>query len=421
MNLQDMEDIFKAIQGLYMVLDRNLTIVAVTDDYLRAVAQDRNATIGRNVFDVFPDNPDDSAASAVKNFTASFNRVFALKKSDTMPIQRRDVRLHGNSVSADGSFQERYWRPFNSPILGPDGEVRWIMHRVEDVTEAIRARHQPALSPRQREMQETIGKLRQANWLLAGLSDAMAEVIVRHLTLVRLTTDMVLIEAFEPIDTICFPLSGLVSMSRHLSDGSSAEVTVGSVVGMIGVSALLDQRRVVTDAKVLVAGVALRMQVHLLHEIMALHPNLRRELANQVLPPLMAQLSQMVVCNTRHTLGQRIARWLLTAHASLGKARIDVGQEVIASLLGVRRAGVTQALGHLAELGIVSTARGSVEIHDVPRLEEQACECYRDIAQTLRIVYRIPPNPNPDDPELRALQGRYFELERQMRASAREA
>jgi signal transduction histidine kinase len=131
----DFKSFFESAPGLYLVLDPDLRIVAVSDAYLQATMTVRESILGRNIFEVFPDNPDDHAATGVANLNASLRRVLTLRRSDTMPVQKYDIR---RPMSEGGSFEERIWSPVNSPVLGPRGDVAYIIHRVEDVTQFIR-------------------------------------------------------------------------------------------------------------------------------------------------------------------------------------------------------------------------------------------------------------------------------------------
>jgi PAS domain S-box-containing protein len=124
--------LFESLPGLYLVLTPDLEIVAVSDAYLKATMTRREEILGRNLFGVFPDNPADPAATGVANLRASLNRVLKSAAAHTMAIQKYDVRR------PDGSFEERFWSPVNSPVIGADGRVEYIVHRVEDVTEFIR-------------------------------------------------------------------------------------------------------------------------------------------------------------------------------------------------------------------------------------------------------------------------------------------
>jgi signal transduction histidine kinase/DNA-binding response OmpR family regulator len=131
----DFRALFESAPGLYLVLTPDLRIVAASDSYLRATMTRREDILGRGVFEVFPDNPADPAADGVHNLRASLDRVRASRAPDTMPVQKYDVR---RPASEGGEFEERYWSPLNSPVLGAGGELRYVIHRVEDVTEFVR-------------------------------------------------------------------------------------------------------------------------------------------------------------------------------------------------------------------------------------------------------------------------------------------
>src|SRR5579863_2784424 len=106
------------------------TMVAATHARWRAT-HTTSATLGRGLFEVFPDNPDDPAASGTSNLRASLERVLETRQPDTMPVQKYDIRR------PDGSFEVKYWSPKNLPVLSLSGEVIYILHRVEEVTELV--------------------------------------------------------------------------------------------------------------------------------------------------------------------------------------------------------------------------------------------------------------------------------------------
>jgi signal transduction histidine kinase/DNA-binding response OmpR family regulator len=135
----DFQALFQSAPGLYLVLAPDLNIVAVSDAYLRATMTKREEIVGRGIFDVFPDNPDDPSATGVRNLRTSLQRVLQDKTSDTMAVQKYDIR---KPESEGGAFEERYWSPVNSPVFGWDKEVAYIIHRVEDVTEFVRLKQQ---------------------------------------------------------------------------------------------------------------------------------------------------------------------------------------------------------------------------------------------------------------------------------------
>jgi PAS domain S-box-containing protein len=127
----DYQKIFESAPALFLVLgaDKGFPILDASDAYLRATYTERDAIIGRPLFEVFPDNPDDPTATGIRNLHSSLKRVLIDGRPDAMAVQRYDVRRPG------GGFVERYWSPLNAPVTGPDGEMLYIVHRVEDVTE----------------------------------------------------------------------------------------------------------------------------------------------------------------------------------------------------------------------------------------------------------------------------------------------
>ncbi len=130
----DFRKLFESSPDLYLVLSPDLTIVAVSDAYALATMTRREEILGRPLFEVFPDNPEDSAATGVHNLRASLARVLRDRIPDAMPVQKYDIR---RAACDGGGFEERFWSPRNSPVLGDSGEVAFIIHRVEDITEAL--------------------------------------------------------------------------------------------------------------------------------------------------------------------------------------------------------------------------------------------------------------------------------------------
>src|ERR1700722_675768 len=144
----DFRALFDALPGLYLVLLQNdpiYTIVVANKAYAQATLTNQDEIVGRGLFEVFPDNLGDPRASGVQNLRASLRSVLATKARQTMPAQKFDIR---RPKERGGEFEERYWSPINSPMVGEDGEVRYIIHRVEDVTELARLKR-PQVAPGQ--------------------------------------------------------------------------------------------------------------------------------------------------------------------------------------------------------------------------------------------------------------------------------
>ncbi|MEC4721638.1 ATP-binding protein [Noviherbaspirillum sp. CPCC 100848] len=137
--VEHFEFLFETSPGSFLVLlpDEEFRIVGVTNDYLRDTITQREDILGKAVFDAFPDNPNSPEANSTENLGTSLRRVVATKASDTMPIQRYDVPRR------DGTgFELRYWSPVNTPVLSESGELLYIIHRVENVTDYVRLREE---------------------------------------------------------------------------------------------------------------------------------------------------------------------------------------------------------------------------------------------------------------------------------------
>lgn len=181
----DFGSVFESIPGLFLVLlpDPPLfTIIAVSNDYASATKTIREQIVGRGIFEVFPDNPDESDATGTRNLRASLERVTEKRVADAMAVQKYDIP---RPAAEGGGFEERYWSPLNSPVLAPDGSLQYIIHRAEDVTEFIRLKQHgaeqaqltKALQSRSERMEAEIFKraqeLQQANEQLRLANDQL--------------------------------------------------------------------------------------------------------------------------------------------------------------------------------------------------------------------------------------------------------
>jgi len=160
---------FRALPGMVALLTPELVYADANDEFLEMAGRAREQLIGRYLFDVFPDNPNDPTSTGMRNLEASLRRVLATGERDAMALQRYDVE----SLEQPGTWEERFWSPVNVPVLDPDGKVVLLVHRVEEVTELIRARGGPGgsrarvleaeLYTRARELQEVNERLRGAH------------------------------------------------------------------------------------------------------------------------------------------------------------------------------------------------------------------------------------------------------------------
>ncbi|MFD9500514.1 PP2C family protein-serine/threonine phosphatase [Streptomyces sp. NPDC060035] len=131
--------LFAATPSPYLVLGPDLVIVDVNRAYLEATGRTREDLLGEHIFTAFPNNPADPEADGVHNLKTSLHRVLSSRRPDTMALQKYDIPVMGRP----GAFEERWWSPVNTPVTGPDGQVSYIIHRVEDVTAFVKA-HQAA-------------------------------------------------------------------------------------------------------------------------------------------------------------------------------------------------------------------------------------------------------------------------------------
>ncbi|PBC67592.1 LOW QUALITY PROTEIN: serine phosphatase RsbU (regulator of sigma subunit) [Streptomyces sp. TLI_235] len=165
----DYRAVFQALPGMVALLTPELVYADANEEFVRLSGRTRDQLVGRYLFDVFPDNPNDPEATGARNLEASLRRVLETGERDTMALQRYDVE----SPERPGEWEERYWSPVNVPVLGADGSVVLLVHRVEEITELIRAHGLPEgnrarvleaeLYTRARELQEVNEGLREAH------------------------------------------------------------------------------------------------------------------------------------------------------------------------------------------------------------------------------------------------------------------
>jgi len=166
----DYTAVFAAMPTPCLVLAPNLVILDATESYLSATGRGRAELVGTHLFTAFPDNPSDPHADGTRNLRASLQRVLDSGQTDVMPVQRYDV-----PARVAGQFVERWWSPVNAPVLGENGTVKLVLHRVEDVTDFVRQRgfaegEHPGDDPRRaKDEAELFGRARELHALNARL------------------------------------------------------------------------------------------------------------------------------------------------------------------------------------------------------------------------------------------------------------
>jgi PAS domain S-box-containing protein len=133
----DYRSVLRATPDLYLIISPALQILDASNAYLDATMVKREAILGRYLFDVFPDNPNDPSATGASNLNRSIQAVLKTKTPNAMPVQKYDIR---RPMAEGGEFEERFWCPLNTPVLDKNKEIKYIIHRVEDVTEINRIR-----------------------------------------------------------------------------------------------------------------------------------------------------------------------------------------------------------------------------------------------------------------------------------------
>ncbi|MFF2543097.1 PP2C family protein-serine/threonine phosphatase [Kitasatospora sp. NPDC058063] len=165
----DYRAVFRALPGMVALLTPDLVYADANEDFLSLSGRTREQLVGRYLFDIFPDNPNDPAATGAHNLEVSLRRVLASGERDTMALQRYDVE----STARPGEWEERYWSPVNAPVLDGEGRAVLLVHRVEEITQLIRAHGLPEgnrarvleaeLYTRARELQEVNERLRESH------------------------------------------------------------------------------------------------------------------------------------------------------------------------------------------------------------------------------------------------------------------
>lgn len=213
------------------------------------------------------------------------------------------------------------------------------------------------------------------NMILAALPREESGQLRQYLELVPLKCGEVLWQPNQPIESGCFPTSGMVSLVALMRNGATAEVGITGREGFVGTAIVLGARDVPFRAIVQSRGSGFRIESELLLQILPQMPKLERMLRRYAYSQAM-QVAQVAACNCLHEVPERLARWLATIHDRSGSDLLSLTQDLLAQMLGCRRSSVTLAAGRLQRAGVIRTGRGWVRILDRRQLEKRACECY---------------------------------------------
>jgi len=232
-----------------------------------------------------------------------------------------------------------------------------------DRNRAVSARH----APRQNE-------------ILAALPPEVYERLLPDLEFVPLPMGWTIHAATEEDKYVYFITAGIVSRLFVTESGASADYAIAGSEGAIGVGSFLGGKGSSSQAVVVSAGYAYRLRADLLKKEFERVGPLPLLLLRYTLA-LIAQAGQITACTRHHPLEQQLCRWILKCLDRLPSNELTMTQETMASMLGVRREGVTQAARNLQKAGLIHYRRGHIAVVDRHQLEAHACECYRVIKQ----------------------------------------
>jgi CRP-like cAMP-binding protein len=190
-----------------------------------------------------------------------------------------------------------------------------------------------------------------------------------------MTLGEVLYRANEPITHVYFPNRGTVSIICTFEDGKSVEAGMVGNEGMFGVCVFLGSVTAPLEAIVQLPGEALRMRAEVLREEFKRGEHLQ-DLLLRYTQGFIIQIAQTAACNRAHPIDGRLAKWLLMCQDRAQSGQLQLTHEFIATMLGTRRAGVSEAAGKLQDEGVIRYRRGDIQILDRQKMESYSCECY---------------------------------------------
>jgi CRP-like cAMP-binding protein len=217
--------------------------------------------------------------------------------------------------------------------------------------------------------------LPRQNKLLAALPSVELLRLAPELMGVELHQGQALYESGNTMSYVYFPTTALVANVYEFEDGDSAETAVVGNEGLVGIAVFMGGGSRLGRALVLASGHAFRLRAQALRDEFRRAGPLMRWLLRYT-QALITQIAQTAACNRHHSLDQRLCRWLLLSLDRMQGSDVDMTQELIADMLGVRREGVTAAAQTLQKLGLIHCARGHIAVLDRRGLEQRACECY---------------------------------------------
>jgi CRP-like cAMP-binding protein len=220
------------------------------------------------------------------------------------------------------------------------------------------------------------------NHLLAALPTAEFERLAGHFELVPMPLGEVLYEPGGQMRHAYFPTTAIVSLHYVMESGASAETAGVGNEGVVGISLFMGGDTTPSSAVVQTAGHGYRLESRVLKDEFN-RGGLVQHLLLRYTQALITQVTQTAVCNRHHSVEQQLCRWLLLTLDRVSSRELVMTQELVASMLGVRREGITDAAGKLRDAGFISYRRGHISVLERSGLEARACECYAVVRKEL--------------------------------------
>jgi CRP-like cAMP-binding protein len=220
------------------------------------------------------------------------------------------------------------------------------------------------------------------NHILAALPEAEFGRLAPHLELVPMLLGQTLYEPGGQLQHVYFPTTAIVSLLYVMESGSSAEIAGVGNEGILGISLFMGGDTTPSSAVVQTAGHGYRLPGRLLKDEFN-RGGLMLSLLLRYTQALLTQMCQTAACNRHHAIDQQLCRWLLLTLDRLPSNELVMTQELVASALGVRREGITEAAGKLQRAGVIRYRRGHIAVLDRSGLEAGACECYAVVKKEL--------------------------------------
>ena len=241
------------------------------------------------------------------------------------------------------------------------------------------------------------------NHLLAALPLEEFEPLAAQLELVPMPLGEMLYEPGQQLQYAYFPTTAIVSLHYVTESGASAEIAGVGNEGVVGISLFMGGGTTPSSAVVQTAGHGYRLERRLLKQAFD-RAGLMQRLLLRYTQALITQMSQTAACNRHHSVEQQLSRWLLLTLDRAPSRELVMTQELVASLLGVRRESITEAAGRLQQVGFIRYRRGHIAVLDRTGLETRACECYAVVRKEIRrllpdVLHRQAPpvSPRPTD------------------------